>query len=326
MRSFSATHHDIIIFGDTEHKEAHRFEEDDILAVNAALGARRPLLLRGEPGSGKTHLAIAIAVKAEAMFVGETVDALTSPQDLRWREDAVARLAEAQMSGLGAAKPDEMQRIRERLNRANFVAPGPLWWGFEWETAKTRAAGNIPPQPVSSIKPDPKNGVVVLIDEIDKAPPDVPDALLEALGSRKFSPPGHGTVEAAEWPLVIVTTNNQRTLPDAFVRRCVVHDIKLPSSRSELRTWLISRGEAHFGKDKSLATLYEGAADLLIADRSHALSEGWNPIPGQAEYLDLLRAALDISKRDNVAATELLIRLRRFFLQKRPPIRPTLNS
>ena len=87
-------------FGEAGSEEAHRLEENDILAINAALGARRPLLLRGEPGCGKTHLALAVAVKAGAMFVGDTVDALTTPQDLRWREDAVARLAEAQMAGM----------------------------------------------------------------------------------------------------------------------------------------------------------------------------------------------------------------------------------
>ena len=136
---------------------------------------------------------------------------------------------------------------RKRLDRANFVVPGPLWWGFDWKTAETRAGGVIPAQPSSGAKPDPENGVVVLIDEIDKAPPDVPDALLEALGSRKFSPPGHKAVEAVP--------NGHWSLSRPIIRgRCQTRSSVaalfttsgFPRRLKELQTWLVKSGTCAF--------------------------------------------------------------------------------
>ena len=328
MKSFSAEYKEVIRFGEAEHLEAHEFDKEAILAIKTALGAKRPLLLRGEPGCGKTHLAIAAAVKAKAKFVGETVDALTSPQDLRWREDAVARLAEAQMAGLTARKGQRLSDRRKQLNRKNFIVPGPLWWGFEWDTAERLAQRNnisAPPQPKSESIPNHENGVVVLIDEIDKAPPDVPDALLEALGSRQFTPPNHNPVTARNWPLVIITTNNQRSLPDAFLRRCIIHDIVLPESFERLKEWLFNRGRVHFREEELSDTILQQAAEMLAEDRESAIKEGWSPIPGQAEYLDMLRAVLQISQQERCDPEDLMKRIRRFTFQKKSPIRPQLE-
>lgn len=205
--------------------QIHVFSQDDEDAIFCALDSRRPLLVRGEPGVGKTQLAQAAAVALRRAYVGHSVDALTEPRDLRWWEDAVERLAQAQVSGL-EQEGETRESTIDKLDRKNFVRPGPLWWGFNWTSANGVADANSQTQPSPDC--DPSNGVVVLIDEIDKADPSVPNGLLEALGSRSFTPPGHNPIKAEIWPLVIVTSNDERRLPDAFIRRCIVYNMKVP--------------------------------------------------------------------------------------------------
>ena len=185
----------------------HQFEAGQIRAINAALAARRPLLVRGEPGIGKSQLARAAAKGLGRAFVPHTVDARTESRDLLWHFDAVARLAEAQLLGAlcrvadldppdpalpPAEKGDkaEAPNIRDRLAIARFLHPRALWWAFDWNGALDRAKAigiSAPPQPDGG---DPANGCLVLIDEIDKAEADVPNGLLEALGAGSFHPPG----------------------------------------------------------------------------------------------------------------------------------------
>jgi MoxR-like ATPase len=218
----------------------HQFEPRQIRAVNAALAARRPLLVRGEPGIGKSQLARAAAKALGRAFVPHTVDARTESRDLLWHFDAVARLAEAQLLGaLGRAvnldAPDlqprpagkenkaESPSIRDRLAIARFLHPRALWWAFDWNGALNRVKDvgiSAPPQPDGG---DPANGCLVLIDEIDKAEADVPNGLLEALGAGSFHPQGCTEPVKATGiaPLVVITTNEERALPDAFVRRCL---------------------------------------------------------------------------------------------------------
>ena len=130
---------------------------------------------------------------------------------------------------------------------------------------------------------DPANGAVVLIDEIDKAEADVPNGLLEALGDRSFQLQGHGrrVTAAGEPPLVVITTNEERALPDAFVRRCLVHEMCLPDQESSLVDHLAVRGQAHFERADP-ATL-TAAAKLVWSDRERARKQHWFPLPGQAE-------------------------------------------
>ncbi len=182
----------------------HQFESRQIRAVNAALAARRPLLVRGEPGIGKSQLARAAAKGLGRAFVPHTVDARTESRDLLWHFDAVARLAEAQLLGaLGRAAdlaspnpaPSSAEKgdqpapnLRDRLAIACFLHPRALWWAFDWNDALNRAKAigiSAPPQPDGG---DPANGCLVLIDEIDKAEADVPNGLLEALGAGSFHP------------------------------------------------------------------------------------------------------------------------------------------
>lgn len=303
----------IIYPDDPKRRQAHVFSTDDEAAILSALDAERPLLVRGEPGVGKTQLAQAAAVKLERAFVSYAVDALTEPRDLRWWEDAVERLAKAQVSSIEQTgkSPDE---IMAEVSRENFIRPGPLWWAYSWEKAKARAGSEGPEQPHRDCSS--KNGVVVLIDEIDKADPAVPNGLLEALGSRSFTPPTPNaeTLTPEIWPLVIVTSNDERRLPDAFLRRCVVYDMEVPE---DLVSWLVDRGRLHFPEDQypqATPEVLRLVADQVGRDRKDLA--GKRPLPGQAEYLDLLRALFGRGDQSSTGIRDRLESIGKFFLKK----------
>lgn len=298
-------------------ESVHVFDSAAIEALNAALAARRPLLVRGEPGTGKSQMARAAAAALGRAFLPFTIDARTEARDLLYTVDTVARLAEAQI--LGHLSRDEALNVREHLAEKRYTTPGPLWWLFDWESAERQleiAGGSRPWTPRGW---QAEAGAVLLIDEIDKADPAVPNGLLEALGQGWFRIPGGGEVAAASEavaPLVVVSTNEERALPDAFVRRCLVLQLAWPEDREELISALVARGRAHFGEELSEDVL-RTAAEMLADDRAEIARRGVCP-PGGAEYLDLLRAvavrwpgAMD----EQMAALE---RIRTFALRKHP--------
>ena len=143
----------------------HVFDLESIQAINAALAARRPLLVRGEPGIGKSQLARAAAKHLGRAYLQYVVDARTESRDLLWHFDAVARLAEAQLRG---ALGENTEEVRQRLSVEKYVRPGPLWWAFAWEDAQRQAQKVNDPEPVQPDGGDPQNGCVILVDEIDK--------------------------------------------------------------------------------------------------------------------------------------------------------------
>jgi len=293
-------------------EEVHVFDDDTIWALNAALAARRPLLIRGEPGVGKTQIARAAAAKEmlNCPLIPFVVDSNTESRDLLWTFDAVQRLAEAQI-----LRTLDESTLRQRLAPENYFHPGPLWWAFNWEAAETQAkkvGDTIPTRPTGWKAGD---GCVVLIDEIDKAESDVPNGLLEALGAGNFQLRGmQSTVETVgEPPLVIITTNEERVLPDAFLRRCLVLDLSLPTGSVELKTLLMERGKSHFEGLTNDDVLSAGA-ELLITDRFAVKS---TPRPGQAEYLDLIRAVVELCpKKAFKKQSETLARVAKFVLKK----------
>ncbi len=263
----------------------------EIHAINAAIAAGRPLLVRGEPGTGKSQLARAAARVLGRVFVSYVVDSRTESRDLLWSFDAVLRLANAQLAGSIGQDP---QQAREELAVVNFLQPGPLWWAFDWESAAAQAQRvdvQSPPQPDGGLF---QNGSVVLLDEIDKAESETPNGLLEALGARAFTPLGRAEPVRVQsgLPLVVITTNEERALPDAFLRRCLVLRLNLPKGERELVDLLMQRGKAHFA-NASEAVLRKGA-EMVYKDRQAALEAQVTPRPGQAEYLDLLRAVLSL--------------------------------
>lgn len=294
-------------------ERVHQFDEPSIGAVNAALAAQRPLLVRGEPGVGKTQLAEAAAIELQRAFVPFTVDARTESRDLLWRFDAVQRLAQAQLYAASNKQWDEVER---ELAERNFVRPGPLWWAFDAKTAKDASRGATPLDQ-SDNAARAANGWVVLIDEIDKAESDVPNGLLEALGSGQFTPFGYeqSIQVTGAAPLIVITTNEERTLPNAFLRRCLVLMLKVPSEDDELIAYLTERGRAHFGEATSDEVLQE-AARQLAKDRKEAAKDPHNPKPGQAEYLDLVRAVVALAQNDPAQQKSLLAKVARFVSSK----------
>jgi len=292
-------------------ESVHILDEREGWALKAAYAARRPLLVRGEPGCGKSQLARVAAQKMGRAFVSEVVHAGAEPRDLQFRFDAIARLGEAQtLSHL-----TEVAALRERLDPKKFLAPGPLWWAFHWHSASERAKDSVtgartPWKPKGW---QPRDGCVVLIDEIDKAETDLPNGLLETLGNGAFTVPH--TSETVETPigqpppLVVITTNEERELPAAFLRRCLVLHISLPGDPEELTPWLVARGEAHHAKSVTEAVRID-AARLLCSDREEAIAEGFPP-PGLAEYLDLLRALAELG-RDEQEQRNVLAHIRHY--------------
>lgn len=314
----------------------HDFSEDQILAVQTALAAGRPLLVRGEPGTGKTQFARAAAATLGRHFVSQALDAHTEARDLFWTLDGVHRLSEAQVRAAMAAAEihasgdkteagTKAQRVlRDELAEARFVEPGVLWWAFNWGAAADQEALTQGPrrEPAPWVKKG--RGAVVLLDEIDKADPVLPNALLEALSVGRFDGPrGTATISkmGGEEPLVVITTNEERKLPYAFMRRCAVLDLRLPTSAGELRTLLVRRGRQHgerWCKDHQITEpsekVLERAATLLLADREYYRRETL-PVPGQAEFLDLLRAVCFLTQDDAGRLTKLNT-LKKFILDK----------
>ena len=296
----------------------HVFDTDSALAVRMALAAERPLLVGGKPGTGKSQLARAVAEKLGRVFLSEVVHARTEPQDLQWRFDAIARLGDAQRLGAAGGDGDGSS---DPLDPKQYLSPGVLWWVFDWQSAEkchqTSRHGLIRPETPNDWKPE--QGAVLLIDEIDKADSDLPNSLLETLGNNSFTVPwldrAVGRGARIPKPLVIITTNQERELPPAFKRRCLVLNLGLPKDDDELREWLVQRGRIHFPDTKKYrADILEQAAKMLLEDRKSAEESGIIP-PGQAEYLDLIKAVFVLEK-DAGKQKELMKHIARFAFKK----------
>lgn len=295
----------------------HEFEQSSVDAINSAIASGRPLLVKGEPGVGKTQLAEATAEHLKRAFVPFVVNARTEARELLWRFDAVERLGEAQIAQ--HAGTCDSEELRKDLAVQNFVRPGPLWWAYNAKDARGKAR---PEENLLSVGQNEKrmeNGWVVLIDEIDKAESDLPNGLLEALGSRSFRPQGQAEhiaiPENGVAPLVVVTTNEDRVLPDAFIRRCMVLHLNLPNDREHLVQHLVKRGAAHFG-DRTSEKVLQKAANLLADDRHAAREKQLLPLPGQAEFLDLMRAVINWKGNDFSAQESVVDTVRAFAYRK----------
>jgi len=296
-------------------ESVHVIDKKSILAINAALATQRPLLVRGEPGIGKSQLARAAAVLLGRSFLTHAVDARTETRDLLWTLDAVARLATAQlMSALHDVKRDD---VMDRVHVLKFVKPGPLWWAFDWKDAADQARDAKVTVPQAPEGWTAEAGSVVLIDEIDKADASVPNGLLDALGHGRFDVEGRSPVvmNTARLPLVIMTTNEERAMPDAFLRRCVVLHLGLPNDTDKLIEELMVRGRAHFGK--TVDTVLREAARQLASDRDKHRQQDLAP-PGLAEYIDLVRAVTQQCPGNEKAQLDLLAEIKSFMYEKHP--------
>jgi MoxR-like ATPase len=303
--------------------QRHQFEGDSVWAIQAALATCRPLLVRGEPGTGKSQLARAAAQVMNRPFLYQVITSRTEVTDLLYEMDAVSRLAEAQVLGAGGMGREELRR---ELLPERFISPGKIWWATNWPEAQSQAERAGSPSPSIKNEGDWKNGCVLLIDEIDKADAELPNALLECFANQSFQvahkkDPVRRPSEQPT-PLVVVTTNEERELPAPFLRRCWVLHLALPKDDDKMKSFLIGRGKVHFDNqyEKTVSDYTEvlaEAADRLIADRRDASAGGLHK-PGQAEYLDLCRAVFTIAAEQKKPAAEVLKAVAGFALRKNP--------
>ena len=219
--------------------------EDLMVAVNAAIRLERPLLVKGEPGTGKTELARQIASSLGLRLLEWHVKSTTRAQQGLYEYDAVSRLRDSQ---LGDARVADV---------ANYIKPGKLWDAF---SANER--------------------VVLLIDEIDKADIEFPNDLLQELDRMEFHVYETGeTIKAIQRPIVIITSNNEKELPDAFLRRCFFHFIAFPDTETMLRII-----DVHFPDIKN--TLVRAALTQFYQIRE---TPGLKKKPSTSEVLDWLK-------------------------------------
>nr|WP_137678445.1 MoxR family ATPase [Parerythrobacter lutipelagi] len=223
---------------------------DDLkVAVDAAVTLRRPLLVKGEPGTGKTVLAHEIAKAIGAPLIEWNIKSTTKAQQGLYEYDAVARLRDGQLGD---------ERVHDI---SNYIKKGKLWEAF--------TAPELP---------------VLLIDEIDKADIEFPNDLLQELDRMSFDVyETHETITAAERPIVVITSNNEKELPDAFLRRCFFHYIKFPD-RETMQDII----DVHYpGIQK---TLVKKAMDVFYELRE---VPGLKKKPSTSELLDWLKLLLN---------------------------------
>jgi len=279
-------------YGKWQKETPHTFERGEAIAVLAALKIKRPLLVRGEPGCGKTQLARAAAQVLGMPMAQLVVNERTETEDLFWRYDALRRLSDAN-------NPENND-----LADSQYLTPGPLWWALDHKTAGELECNGLSCLDMGqgATKRQYSNGVLLLIDEIDKADRSVPNSLLEALDDYSFPVPYTGQTISCESPekrpLVIITTNGEQQLPQAFVRRCLVLDIVLPKDEEEFVAKLTSRGQALFAERFDSHKTCSKVAKMLWRKRKE-VELGSSPyLPGQAEYLDHLAAILAMKEFD----------------------------
>ena len=219
------------------------------IAVNAAIRLERPLLIKGEPGTGKSVLAAEVASALGAPFIEWHIKSTTKAQQGLYEYDAVSRLRDGQLGD---------ERVK---NIANYIKRGKLWDAF---AAPKRS--------------------VLLIDEIDKADIEFPNDLLQELDRMEFFVYETGeTIKAQTRPIVVITSNNEKELPDAFLRRCFFHFIKFPDT--ETMRQIV---EVHF----------PGLKNRLVADALRVFYElrdvpGLKKKPSTSELLDWLKLLLN---------------------------------
>lgn len=222
--------------------------EDLTVAVNAAVTLERPLLIKGEPGTGKTELAKQVALGLDMDMLEWNIKSTTKAQQGLYEYDAVSRLRDSQLGD---------QRVNEI---SNYIRKGKLWESFE-----------------SNKK------VVLLIDEIDKADIEFPNDLLQELDKMSFYVYETGkTIAAKHRPVVIITSNNEKELPDAFLRRCFFHYIKFPDQET-----LQKIVKVHYPKIKD--DLLSTALSQFFEIREQT---GLKKKPSTSEVLDWLKLLL----------------------------------
>jgi MoxR-like ATPase len=274
--------------GDDRDGRVYVYHKPEIeLAVNVAWAANRPLLLSGPSGCGKSTLALNVALSLGWRYYEYVVTSRTEARDLLYRFDTIARLNDAHSE-------NKLKDV------AAYIEPGVLWWAFDPESARERgASGALPPEQeaadpckVSRENVRDESRAVVLIDEIDKADIDVTNNLLVQLGSHQFIVEyTNFEVTAEHAPLIFITTNGERELPPAFVRRCVT--LRLPRPTKDV---LLKVARAMIPEGEQDEELFGQVAERVLSEAGPDERGAGTP-PSTAEYLDTVRACLKLGIR-----------------------------
>jgi len=225
--------------------ESYVTTDDLNMAVNAAVALERPLLVKGEPGTGKTLLAQEVARSLGKPLYEWHIKSTTKAKHGLYEYDAVSRLRDSQLGD------DKVQDIR------NYIEKGPLWRAFEGEEQ-----------------------AMILIDEIDKADIEFPNDLLQELDRMEFYVhETQETIRAKQRPIIIITSNNEKELPDAFLRRCFFHYIRFPETETMERIV-----QVHFPDIKK--KLIKSALEVFYSLRD---VNGIKKKPSTSELLDWIK-------------------------------------
>lgn len=273
------------------------------IAVDVALATERPLLIAGPPGSGKSRLADAMAALLGWNYLSHTLTSRTRLEELTGELDHLQRLHDANVARSNAGVNTEGNNAGKNNNGLKpdwaYRKPGVFWWAYDAKTAKNRGGepskakkmGVTLKYPDSGIERKVGHHTVLLLDEIDKAEPDLPNDLLEPLDRKCFSIPNGGFIEARDGlkVLTIITTNRERQLPPAFLRRCVTLNIQEDKDKQKRIQKRILIGQKHYPQASS--ELLEILADRIDELAMHGAQ---TKKPGASEFLDAVHACLQL--------------------------------
>ncbi|MDQ1281226.1 MAG: MoxR family ATPase [Thermoproteota archaeon] len=283
-------------FGDRSSKSVYVYDDNVVLKVNIAIATGRPLLVLGYSGYGKSSLARNVANVLGWRYYEKVITSRTQARDLLWEVDMIRRLQDAQ----GGA-------LNKDINY--YIRPGVLWEAFHLKSAMEQEAIALSSSSACLSSSKKKNlekinyPAVVLLDEIDKAEPDFPNNLLVPLGSHYFTvEETEAEVKCDKPPLVIITTNGERDLPPAFLRRCVILNLLKPD--------LLEVGKKHFEEHVNLVVKVASLLGNIEVDKIET-EQGKKQIQSSplspAEFIDFVKACINLKIENPAEIWDMII-------------------